>query len=323
MRWQYGAFVAAALIGALVYDAAVMNRFIALLGFDLEISRETAIRLPIWLNLGTAVATLIVALNLREVRTTQQRPAPGKLRPLLALATRNTLRAGHWIVKTRLALCLILIAIFHDSIIRLFLTLQASYLRLIELPEAGFGLIATAMSVIGIFMPAVARRLLKTRTPHTNFIITWAVTLLGLGGLAMLLPYWGAVFVALLMTGMVFTNFFLSNYLNSIVEPARRATVLSFRGLAMNVAYGLATFTFGRLIIMLETGVTRQHPQWAAEQTNERALELFFQWQPLYFLLGGLLLYGVIRLLMGRRMAQFQKILTPPRENSENTENQA
>jgi MFS family permease len=317
MRWQYGAFVAAALIGALVYDAAVMNRLFAFLGFDLEISKETAIRLPIWLNLGTAIATLMVALSLREVRAPEERPNTGKLRPLLGVATRQTLHAGRWILRTRPALCLILIAIFHDSIIRLFLTLEASYLRLIELPEASFGLIATAMSVVGLFMPTVARKLLKSRTPRTNFIITWGITLVGLAGLALLLPYWGAAFVAVLMTGMVFINFFLSNYLNSIVEPARRATVLSFRGLAMNVAYGLATFSFGRIVILLEEGLQSPHPGWADSRLNERALELFFQWQPLYFLLGGFLLYGVVRFLMGRGLGDFRKIPDRTPENAE------
>jgi MFS family permease len=314
MRWQYGAFVAAALIGALVYDAAVMNRVLEFLGFDLEISRETAIRLPIWLNLVTAIATLLVALNLREARGAEHRPESGKLGSLLRLATSNTLQAGRWILKTPFALCLILIAVFHDSIIRLFLTLEATYLRLIELPEASFGLIATALSVVGLFMPAVARKLLQTRTPEFNFILTWAVTLLGLAGLALLVPYWGAGFVAVLMVGMVFINFFLSNYLNSIVEPGRRATVLSFRGLAINVAYGLATFSFGRLILVLENRVQGSHPEWSEMRVNNTALEQFFQWQPLYFLLAGLVVYGLVRLLMGSGMTRFRQILTPAQQ---------
>jgi hypothetical protein len=40
-------------------------------------------------------------------------------------------------------------------------------------------------------------------------------------------------------------QFFLSQHLNAVIPSDRRATALSFRGLSMNLAYGLAMQIFG------------------------------------------------------------------------------
>ncbi len=305
MRWQYGAFVVAALLGAAVYDAAFMNSVVQALGWDLVLEKETTIRFPIYLNLLTAVGALVVALLMAEVRTAEERPGTGRFWPMARQATKTTLQAGRWILQTPYALCLILIGVYHDSIIRLFLTLEATYLRLIELPEASFGIVATGMSVVGLVLPGVARKLHRRQSPLVNFLLTWGCSLLGFAGLALVIPYFGVIFIVFLMGGMVFLNYFLSNYLNSIVEPARRATVLSFRGLAMNLAYGLATLAFGRIILLLEA---RRQPGAAPEgDASHAALVTFFQWQPLYFLLSGVFLAVVIRALMGRQFGIFHR----------------
>ncbi|MEZ5302310.1 MAG: hypothetical protein R3F11_17000 [Verrucomicrobiales bacterium] len=44
---------------------------------------------------------------------------------------------------------------------------------------------------------------------------------------------------------MRFLHYFLSHYLNLVTDSKRRATVLSFRGLAMNLGYGGITAAFG------------------------------------------------------------------------------
>ena len=61
MRWQSLGFVVAMLVGGAVYDPAFLNRL-----FGSHLEQGTTLRLPIYLNLLTAVATLITALGLRE-----------------------------------------------------------------------------------------------------------------------------------------------------------------------------------------------------------------------------------------------------------------
>ena len=47
--------------------------------------------------------------------------------------------AGAWIVKTPVALFVVMAGVMIDSAVRLFLTFSSSYFRLIDIPEATFG----------------------------------------------------------------------------------------------------------------------------------------------------------------------------------------
>src|SRR5262249_33679609 len=68
----------------------------------------------------------------------------------------------------------------------------------------------------------------------------------GLVALAHPIPGWAGVFIlAPLMLSMRFLQYFLSHYLNAVTDSSRRATVLSFRSLTMNLAYGSLTLLFG------------------------------------------------------------------------------
>ena len=57
-------------------------------------------------------------------------------------------------------------------------------------------------------------------------------------------------------------SFFTSHYLNLITESHQRATVLSFKGMAFNLAYGLIGFLFALLITRLREGGSAAHPHW-------------------------------------------------------------
>lgn len=48
-------------------------------------------------------------------------------------------------------------------------------------------------------------------------------------------------------------NFLTSYYLNQAADPARRATILSFRGLSTNLAYGSMGLLFAGLLRALKT----------------------------------------------------------------------
>jgi hypothetical protein len=80
---------------------------------------------------------------------------------------------------------------------------------------------------------------------------------------------------------MVAIGFFLSYYLNALVESHRRATVLSFKGVAFNLGYGFVSLLFAFLLRALRDGGT-------PEQTFGRTLI----WLPLWLALA-LVLLGV------------------------------
>ena len=74
------------------------------------------------------------------------------------------------------------------------------------------------------------------------------MTFAGLTGAAFAVPRWGLVLIVPLGVAMSLLGFFVSHYLNEAVTDSRlRATVLSFRGLAFNLAYGGVGLLFAAL----------------------------------------------------------------------------
>src|SRR5690606_31279732 len=54
--------------------------------------------------------------------------------------------------------------------------------------------------------------------------------------------------------GFALVNFFTSHYLNAVVDSRHRATVLSFRGLALNLGFGAMSLAYGGLLKGLRNG---------------------------------------------------------------------
>ena len=282
MRWQSLGFVVAMLVGGAVYDPVFLGRV-----FGTHFGQGTTLRFPIYLNLLSAGATLVVALGLREPgrRLTPAIPedagGPGS-----ALA--HLLAAGRWIARTPLALFAIVAGLTLDSVVRLFLTFGSSYYRLIHLPAASYGLIGAAMGGLGLAVSPVARRMVAHGSPRRNFAMLAAVTLAGLAGVALRWPGWGVVFVVPLGMSMSATAYLVSYYLNAAVDSHQRATVLSFKGLAFNLGYGLVSLAFAGALRALRGG--------SPEQTFGRTLP----WLPVWL---GLTLVVVAAGFWSRRAA--------------------
>ncbi|MDA8634370.1 hypothetical protein N9L71_11510, partial [Verrucomicrobiales bacterium] len=122
------------------------------------------------------------------------------------------------------------------------------YYRLIDIPVAWFGPIGAALAGVGIFVPKIAEWLVRHRSIRNNYSIVSIVTIIGLIGLAFAFPIWGVLIAIFFRFGMGLLNFFTSNYLNAEVDSRRRATVLSFRGLALNVGFGVVSGMYALLL---------------------------------------------------------------------------
>ena len=88
------------------------------------------------------------------------------------------------------------------------------------------------------------RRLATSQSPRANFLLLFSTVTLGLFGSALLIPWWGVGFFMLLSLSMRLLMFLQSHYLNQLVDSKHRATVLSFRGLAVNISYGFMSIAF-------------------------------------------------------------------------------
>lgn len=244
MKWQSAAFILVTLVGAAVYDPEWVNGVLNKLGVDRSLTQGETLKYPIYLNVGTALSALYVAVRMRE----PERIRPHAELPLFAAmkqTSRATLRAGAWILRSPAALMLLLIGLFFDSIVRLYYTVGSIYLRLLQYEERHFGMISVAGSVVGIFSAWLAHRMIKRLTPDTNVHIVTLLIFVGLVSLAFPIPWYGVVFLVPLWLAMRLLHFFLSNYLNRITDSEHRATVLSFRGLTMNLSYGAVTLAYG------------------------------------------------------------------------------
>jgi len=252
------AFVVAMLVGAACYDPAFVNRVLQGFGSQLELDAQTVMRFPVYLTLASALVAVAVACSLREPQSaktapdaTGSRPGPSAAPPAPSHLVGEVREAARWVARHPLVLSLLLAALVHDSMARLFLTSASQYYRIIGIPEAWFGVIGASLAAIGIVIPRIAKWLVACRSRRWNVSAVSAILFLGLCGAAFAVPFWGVATMLLIRTGMIFLQFFSSHYLNAEVDSRRRATVLSFKGLALNLGFGALSLAYAGLLLSL------------------------------------------------------------------------
>lgn len=239
MHWQSVGMVIAMLVGSAVYDPDLLNRLASAAGLAFQFDQDTTLRFPVYLNLIAALAVLVVALGMREpARAGEVALATAKQ------ALRQVLEAGAWIARSPLALFVIVGGLLIDSVIRVFLTFGSAYFRLIDLPEASYGLIGAALAGIGVVVSPLAHRLVVSGSVLRSYGVLAALALFGLVGVALQIPLWGVAFALPLAAAIGAVGFAVSHYLNAAVDSRHRATVLSFKGLAFNLGYGFVSLLF-------------------------------------------------------------------------------
>lgn len=294
MRAQALVYMGVMSLGAAVYDPAVMQPVAAWLGLPFQLSQQVTLRFPLFLTLAMAFGTLFTVLRMQESPVRPQTAECGgeAWGKTILNAFQVTFGAGRWLLRTPFALVIILAGLLFDHIVRMIVTLNSQYYRLIEIPEAVFGLIATGMALLGIFLPRIARWLAENRTPGANFGILAFATLSGLAGMTFFWPVWGLLPMVLLRTVMLFTVFFVSHYLNRLTSSEQRATVLSFKGLAFNLGYGMIGLMYSTLLAVLRSengaGAVTSSPGGSEAAIFRESIHFF----PPYFLLALLLLCG-------------------------------
>jgi MFS family permease len=249
MRWNSLAFVAALALGAFVYDAEALQRLLNGLGWDVVLDPQTTMRFPLYLTLATAIGAWWAALGMTEPG---ERPAHSeRLATTVGHAWRGTLNAGRWILATPFAWIVIASGMLFDHLARLFVTLNSTYFRLIDLPEASFGLIGAGIALLGVGIARLAPALTRY-SPSLNFALLACLSLVGLASAALVLPFGlGLLPVALIHVVLLLTGYLVSHYLNAITDSAQRATVLSFKGLAFNLGYGALGVLYAALLAVL------------------------------------------------------------------------
>ncbi len=264
MRWQAAGFFIAMMVGAALYDATVVGYALRILGIDTVVTSEVTLRIPLVMSLGNAVLVLLIATRMQE-------PVSGHsaVRATVRGTLAQTSRAARWIFSQRNVVFILCAGLCLDSVIRMFLTVNSNYYRLIGMPEASFGVIAAAFAVIGFFTPRLSKALVGSVGVTANFGIAAVLALLGLSLAAGFFPFWGVGVVLPIGVAMSMLGFFCSHYLNTFVtDSTLRTTVLSFKGLVFNLAYGavgalFAGFTGARAGVLDQDAVFMEAFGWA------------------------------------------------------------
>jgi MFS family permease len=284
MRVQSVAYIVAMSLGAAAYDPALMQPVADGLGLKIQLSQEITLRIPPFLTLLMAAMTLVTALRMRETIPKNFDGVRKRWRQSIIESFKLTIGAGHWIIKTPFALVIILAGLLFDNCIRMIITLSSQYYRIIGLPEAIFGLIGSGLAVLGLFIPRLALRLVQKHTPVLNLSVMACLTLIGLISMTFVMPIIGLIPVVLLYAAIYLQNFFQSHYLNRIAPSHQRATVLSFKGLSFNLAYGVIGILYSLLLGLLRFRVGRTQSYLVGPELENLVFTKSLAWFPGYFL---------------------------------------
>jgi MFS family permease len=250
------AFFVAMISGALVYDPQVMNTLAHALGFDVTLGRAELLRVPVIMTLVTGFGAWLTALRLREVGE----PRQGLGLAAIRTSFKQMWAAVRWTLGARFVLFVILAGLVLDSVARQFVLLASEYFRQIQIPTALFGPIMAGMALVGIVTAKAGRLMAERLSPLTNLLLLSALQLVGLIGVAFALPGWGLIFVPALFSMLSLVGFLQSHYLNAHVDSDKRATVLSLRGLALNLGLGVASLLYTVLVASLKRSSPHSDP---------------------------------------------------------------
>ena len=278
MRLRSIASIITATTGALIYDPGIINRVLIWIGSSWSVTQQVTMRFPIYLTLLLAILACATSLMMKE---------PGKEEKSeekynIMEAFRITWQAGKWIASTPFALAVILMGMCYDHILRMIVTMTSQYYRLINLPEASFGVIGSAMAIMGLVTPKIAEYMVERFSPAQNLFWVALISLTGLFGLTGFFPYLGILPMALIFVAIMFVSFFTSHYLNKVTDSHQRATVLSFKGLAFNLGYGLIGIFFAGLMQYQRGQGQILHPGWPEDTIANFSFKAAIGWFPWY-----------------------------------------
>ncbi len=301
MRWQSITFIAITLIGAFTYDTEQMNQLLLTLGWTGELEKAQTLKFPIFLTFLMSLGALFAAFRMIEPPSFQKPDHP-HLGSALKDSFRRTFAAGRWVLATPAALMLLLVGLAFDSIIRLYYTVNSIWLDVLGFQPASFGVISVVGSIFGFFTATWGAKLIAAKTPGFNFRLIAMLTFIGIASFAFPIQFWSVIFLPTLWVGMRLLHYFLSNYLNRVTPEENRATVLSFRGMTMNLTYGLVTWAYGK-----QAGYFREQDAAQTLETEEERTRYAFteaaEWWWVYLLAVIIALWAFRALILRQRWA--------------------
>lgn len=254
-RFQSIGFVIAMSVGAAIYDPVLLTKVCAVFGASINFTQETTMRFPLYLTLVLAIFAFSTTIRMQEIipdslvkKHESEVLFDSGQKTEVKKAFALTFQAGTWILKTPFVLSVFLFGMLFDGIIRMVITLSSQYYRMIDLPESLFGIVGSFVAMLGLIIPKIARSIAEDRSPSHGLAVTAALTITGLVSMSFFWPYAGLFPALVTFSAMHFTGFFVSFYINKATASDKRATVLSFKGMAYNLSYGMLGILYALLL---------------------------------------------------------------------------
>jgi hypothetical protein len=234
MKYQSVFMVVAMLLGAFLYDWNLIRKIFPF--WENIFTRDISLRVPIALNFLTAVFCFVYSTKFID-------DAEGKftlstLKNSVLESFKQILVVAKYIYSSRRIFSLIIVGLVLDSSLRMFITLISKYYRNLGIPESLYGVIGAAMAFVGIISSSLGLRFVNKFGVRVNFGILCATTLGVFLGILYWHSIWALVLIFIFALAMYLLGFFMSHYINLAAPSKMRATLLSFKGLAFNLAYG-------------------------------------------------------------------------------------
>lgn len=285
MKAQSIGFIIAMALGSFIYDPDVVNTVLSFFGSDIQLTQQQTMRFPLYLTLISAFLAFIAVNRMKEpFLTTNYSQKSLNFIQTTTATLKHTLSTGKWILKTPFVFSVIIFGMLFDHSIRMIVTLTSQYYRLIMIPEALFGIIGSALSIIGFFIPKISRKMSEKYTPFKNMLIITILTVIGFFGISYFIPYFGVAPMIVLYAAFMMNGFFLSHYLNNETSSEKRATVLSFKGLIYNLSYGLIGFVYSILFASYKQNLMIDSPKMTTIMIENNTFIVSTGWFKWYFI---------------------------------------
>lgn len=245
MRSLNAAMMVCMLIGAAVYNPGLWARWMAP-----KDAAEVALLAPIVLTL---IHSLIVVATVWGMEERPPAPAASQGEAIRAAfaQTRDTVL---WLLGRPAIRVVILGAVLFDHLIRQGLVVSSDYLTSIDIAKPYLGPLGALSALAGSLSAKPLAAVVSRLRPVGVFWLLYASLMVVSVGLASATPRWGAVWIVCLSVLAGGVGFCTSLYLNQLADSRRRATLLSVKGLAINLGYGWISLAYGAWVASFSAG---------------------------------------------------------------------
>jgi len=188
------------------------------------------IRYPIWFTAAAMAGAAAVSVFFREPTVSPHRLTWQEEKTLFTSSLRE-------IADSRALLFLVALIVVADTGARIVLVHNSLYYQELSIPVVWFGWVGVGVRLITSVVSKNAYRVDRTLGFMASSMWMLGLMSAGLWGMAAMIPYYGIAFVPVVTSGMYFLTLTVEGEINRRISSERRATVLSLKNMALNVAF--------------------------------------------------------------------------------------